>query len=102
LQADKSLEAYNMIPADERENTLVICYNYGQAGALNYYNRKKMPEAYAYNTDYIYWLPRLKKIQKTPMQGSLVQKFICLNANDFFTLVFYNNVEERKKKLDIF
>jgi len=34
LQADKSLEAYNMIPADERENTLVICYNYGQADAL--------------------------------------------------------------------
>jgi hypothetical protein len=62
LQADKSLEAYNMIPADERENTLVICYNYSQAGALNYFNSRKMPEAYAYNTDYIYWLPRLQII----------------------------------------
>jgi len=38
-------------------------FNYGQAGALNYFNRTKMPEAYSYNTDYIYWLPRLKKIQ---------------------------------------
>ena len=43
--AEKSLAAYNMIPADERENTLVICFNYGEAGALNYFNRKKMPEA---------------------------------------------------------
>jgi hypothetical protein len=60
---------YNMIPANERENTLVICYNYGQAGTLNYFNRKKMPEAYAYNTDYIYWLPRLKKIQNILLVG---------------------------------
>jgi 4-amino-4-deoxy-L-arabinose transferase-like glycosyltransferase len=43
--AEKSLAAYNMIPADERDNTLVICFNYGEAGALNYFNRKKMPEA---------------------------------------------------------
>jgi hypothetical protein len=127
--ADKSLAAYNMIPVDERENTLVICYNYGQAGALNYFNRKKMPEAYAYNTDYIYWLPRLKKIQNILLVGknpgqqitgqfkdcklmgvvenpyareSGTEIYLLTNANDFFTLVFYNNVEERKKKLDIF
>jgi hypothetical protein len=127
--ADKSLAAYNMIPADEQENTLVICYNYGQAGALNYFNRKKMPEAYAYNTDYIYWLPRLKKIQNILLVGknpgqritgqfkdckllgvvenpyareSGTEIYLLTGANDFFTLVFYNNVEERKKKLDIF
>jgi hypothetical protein len=127
--ADKSLAAYNMIPANERENTLVICYNYGQAGALNYFNRKKMPEAYAYNTDYIYWMPHLKKIQnillvgKNPGQsitgqfkeckltGSVensyaresgTEIYLLTGANDFFTTVFYNNVEERKKKLDIF
>lgn len=28
--------------------------------------------------------------------------YLLTDANDFFTLVFYNNVEERKKKLDIF
>jgi hypothetical protein len=129
LQADKSLEAYKMIPADERENTLVICYNYSQAGALNYFNSRKMPEAYAYNTDYIYWLPRLKKIQNILLVGknpgqqitgqfkdynlmgvlenpyareSGTEIYLLTDANDFFTLVFYNNVEERKKKLDIF
>lgn len=127
--ADKSLAAYNMIPADERENTLVICYNYGDAGALNYFNRKKMPEAYAYNTDYIYWLPHLKKIRNILLVGknpgqqitsqfkdcklmgvvenpyareSGTEIYLLTDANDFFTSVFYNNVEERKKKLDIF
>jgi Dolichyl-phosphate-mannose-protein mannosyltransferase len=127
--ADKSLAAYNMIPANEREKTLVICYNYGEAGALNYFNRKKMPEAYAYNTDYIYWMPRLKKIEnillvgKNPgekvtsqfkeckligaVENSYAREFnteiyLLTGANDFFTVFFYNNVEERKKKLDIF
>ena len=88
-----------------------------------------MPEAYAYNTDYIYWLPRLQIIQnilivgKNPGQQitgqfkdyklmSVVENpyvresgteiYLLTDANDFFTLVFYNNVEERKKKLDIF
>jgi Dolichyl-phosphate-mannose-protein mannosyltransferase len=127
--ADKSLAAYNMIPANERENTLVICYNYGQAGALNYFNKKKMPEAYAYNTDYIYWIPRLKKIKnillvgKNPGQsitgqfkefrltGSVensyaresgTEIYLLTGANEAFTELFYKNVDSRKEKLDIF
>ena len=41
--ADKALEAYQMIPEDERDSTLIICDNYGEAGALNFYDRGKMP-----------------------------------------------------------
>jgi hypothetical protein len=127
--AEKSLEAYKLIPADELENTLVICGNYGEAGALNYYNRSKMPEAYAFNTDYIYWLPRLKKIQNILYVGQkpgddVIRAFndlkligvveneyarekgigiyIMSGANALFTPSFYGKVEERKKKLDIF
>lgn len=127
--ADKALTAYNMIPANEREKTLVICYNYGQAGALNYYNRKKMAEAYAFNTDYIYWLPQLKKIQNILLVGKKpgndvtgafkecrligvveneqarekdTEIYLLTGAIDLFTPIFYSKVEERKKKLDIF
>jgi hypothetical protein len=127
--ADKSLAIYNTIPVNERANTLIICFNYGEAGALNYFNRTKMPEAYAYNTDYIYWMPRLKKIKnillvgKNPgekvtgqfkecklmgtVENSYAREFnteiyLLTGANDFFTIIFYSNVEERKKKLDIF
>jgi hypothetical protein len=125
----KSLAAYKMIPTSELENTMVICNNYGQAGALNYYNRSKMAEAYAFNTDYIYWLPHLKRIQNVLLVGEKPSKevigmfkefkltgvveneyarekntgvYLLTGANDFFTPVFYNKVEERKKKLDIF
>jgi hypothetical protein len=127
--ADKSLAAFKMIPAGELENTLVICDNYGQAGALNYFNRTKMPEAYSFNTDYIYWLPHLKKIQNLLFIGKkpadkvigMFKEFrlfgvvdneyarenntgiyLMTGASDLFTVVFYNLVEERKKKLDIF
>jgi hypothetical protein len=127
--ADKSLEAYKMIPADQLAATLIICSNYGQAGALNYYNRKTMPQAYAFNTDYIYWLPKLKKIQNLlyignkpgneiiglfsgfKLTGEVENEYarekgtgiyLLTGAKDFFTPVFYSKVEERKKKLDIF
>jgi len=127
--ADKSIAAFKLIPNDELENTLVICNNYGQAGALNYYNRSKMPQAYAFNTDYIYWLPRLKRIQNILLIGEkpsnevigmfkeikligVVENeyarehntgiYLLTGANDFFTPIFYNKVEDRKKKLEIY
>ena len=127
--AEKSLSAYKMIPVNELENTLIICDNYGQAGALNYYNRRKMPEAYSFNTDYIYWLPHLKKIQNLLYVGKGLSKqvtgmfkefkstgvveneyarekntgiYLLTGATDAFTELFYKRVEDRKKKLDIF
>jgi hypothetical protein len=127
--ADKALIAYKMIPENELKNTLIICDNYGQAGALNYYNRTKMPEAYSYKTDYIYWLPHLNTIQNILLIGSkpnkeVIDMFkdfilvgvvenefarekntpICLliGANTDVTESFYKLIEERKKKFDIF
>jgi hypothetical protein len=127
--AQKSLDAFNMIPAGELSNTLVICNNYGQAGALNYYNRKKMPAAYSFNTDYIYWMPHLDKIDNILLVGekpgddviSLFREFkqtdvveneyarekgtgiyLLIGANSIFTEAFYKKTEERKKKLEIF
>jgi len=127
--ADLTLEAFKMIHADELENTLILCANYGEAGALNYYNRSKMPEAYAFNTDYIYWLPHLKKLRNIVYIGNNPGKnvigafnyfrligeveneyarekgtgiYILIGAKDLFTPIFYDKVEERKKKLDIF
>ena len=127
--ADKSIAAYKMLPADELGNTLVICNNYGQAGALNYYNKGKMPEAYAFNTDYIYWLPYLSKIvnilvvgnkpgeeiirlfkdcklmgvvENTYARESNTGIYLLTGAVAGFTERFYKLVEERKRKLDIF
>jgi hypothetical protein len=37
-------------------NTLVLCDNYGQAGAINYYSKSKV-NAVSMNADYINWFP---------------------------------------------
>jgi len=127
--ADKALIAYKMIPDEELQNTLIFCDNYGQAGALNYYNRKKTSEAYPFSTDYIYWLPQSMKIQNVLYVGSLPNKaildmfesyklvgvvgnefarekgtkiFLLLRAKNSATEMFYKLAEERKKNFDVF
>ncbi|MDB5276611.1 MAG: Dolichyl-phosphate-mannose-protein mannosyltransferase [Ferruginibacter sp.] len=39
----------------EREHTLILCDNYGQAGAINYYTKNKNNRAVSFNADYINW-----------------------------------------------
>ena len=52
--------AYRMMPKDER--TVIICSNYGQAGAINYYS--SIPELKALNmgADYLYWFELEEKV----------------------------------------
>ena len=127
--ADKALKAYKMIPANELEYSLVFCDNYGQTGALNYYNRGKMPEAYSFNTDYIYWLPQLNKITNILLVGNkpsqdIIEMFsdcklvgvvenefarekntgiyLLSGGNNLVTEKFYKMAEDRMNRLDIF
>lgn len=127
--SDKALEAYRRIPENEIENTLVFCDNYGQTGALNYYNRGKMKEAYSFNTDYIFWLPRMESIRNVLLVGEkpddnvikLFDNYSLIGSveNEFarekgtgiylltgaslpFTGIFNNMADERKRNLDIF
>ena len=44
-------------------NTLVLCDNYGQAGAINYYSKYKDIQAVSMNADYINWFPLQKEIK---------------------------------------
>lgn len=127
--ADKALAAYKKLPEAERKNTLVFCDNYGQAGALNYYNRKKMPPAFSFNTDYIFWLPRQGRILNVLLVGErpsdmvvrmfksvqLASKvdnefsrekgtgiYLLKDADVNFTVWFYAEADRRIKSFDIF
>lgn len=51
--------AYASIP-NASGNTLILCDNYGQAGAINYYTRHKSLHAISFNADYIDWIPKDK------------------------------------------
>lgn len=44
------------------DNTLILCDNYGQAGAINYYTKNKKIIASSFNADYINWLKYDRKI----------------------------------------
>jgi hypothetical protein len=43
-------------------NTLVLCDNYGQAGAINFYTTQKI-KAVSFNADYLNWFDLTKKYQ---------------------------------------
>lgn len=50
--ARKTDSLYLLIP--NPEHTLILCDNYGQAGAINYYSKKGV-RAVSFNADYINW-----------------------------------------------
>lgn len=50
--ARKTDSVYELIP--NKKETLVLCDNYGQAGAINYYSKKGI-KAVSFNADYVNW-----------------------------------------------
>ena len=56
--ASKVDSVYAGLP--DKSNTLVLCDNYGQAGAINYYTKQNI-RAVSFNADYINWFDLTKK-----------------------------------------
>jgi hypothetical protein len=56
--ANKVDSIFSKIP--NKELTLILCDNYGQAGAINYYTKHKL-KAVSFNADYINWFDLSKK-----------------------------------------
>ena len=57
--ADKVDSIYSTLP--NQSQTLILCDNYGQAGAINYYTKNKNIRANSFNADYINWFQLDKK-----------------------------------------
>ena len=60
--ADMALKTWQQVPEAEKPYTMIVCDNYGETGALNYYNRGKMPLAASMNADYVFWFPKMDTI----------------------------------------
>ena len=57
--ADHVWAAWQRLPDSVRAHTLIKCSNYGQASAVNYYNRARpLPPAQSYNGSFLYWFPK--------------------------------------------
>ncbi len=127
--ADKALGAYNLLSEDAKRETLIFCDNYGQVGALNFYNRGKMAEAYSFNTDYLFWIPSTMKIKNVLLVGNAppesvqqlfehVEKigmvedqnareqgtsiFLLIGAKKGFSEFFNGEINRRKLDMDCF
>ncbi|WP_167856512.1 glycosyltransferase family 39 protein [Hymenobacter metallicola] len=61
--AGLALQGYRQLTPAEQEHLLIITDNYGEAGALNFYNHGRMPPAVSYNADYVYWFPPLEGVR---------------------------------------
>lgn len=59
--AEKVDLAYSKVPANEY--TVIICDNYGQAGAINFYSKTKGIQAITMNADYVNWIDLSKPIK---------------------------------------
>lgn len=59
--AEKVDAGYEKI--SDKKHTLVLCDNYGQAGAINHYSRFKNIGAVTVNADYINWFPLDEEIK---------------------------------------
>lgn len=58
--ASKVDSVYLSLP--NKNNTLILCDNYGQAGAINYYTKQKL-RAVSFNADYMNWFDLSKKYE---------------------------------------
>lgn len=50
-----------LIKLPKSDRTLILCDNYGQAGAINYYSQNRTLKAVSYNADYLNWFNFDKK-----------------------------------------
>lgn len=60
----KVIEQYKLIPDSTKEQTLIYCRNYGQAGAVGYYTRNSgLPKIHTDNGSFLFWMPDDYKIR---------------------------------------
>ncbi|KAA3436799.1 glycosyltransferase family 39 protein [Rufibacter hautae] len=79
--------AYNQIPEAEKPHTLLLCDNYGQAGAINFYGGKLLPHAVSFNADYVYWFPMKMDIRNIILIKSAGEEPLQEEEKQFFTSV---------------
>ena len=80
--AHKVDSVYNLIP--DKENTIIHCDNYGQAGAINFYTKQKNFEALSENADYINWY----QLDKNPIKNIILIRSSDRTINDFEKSLF--------------
>jgi Dolichyl-phosphate-mannose-protein mannosyltransferase len=86
---------YSGLP--DKSNTLVLCDNYGQAGAINYYTKQKIRAA-SFNADYINWFnltKAYKNLIRVKDQGDGADSELQKTAPFFQNSVLAGSIKNR-------
>jgi len=81
----------------DKNSTLVLCDNYGQAGAINYYTSQKI-RATSFNADYINWFDLTKKYKnliRVKDPGDDANKELQLTAPFFQNAVLADSIKNK-------
>lgn len=87
--ASKVDSVYNSIV--DKKHTLIICDNYGEAGAINYYTKISGLKADSFNTDYDKWINLDDEIK------TVIRIKEAKNLNNTRDLSLFNNITEVAK-----
>lgn len=55
-------KTYAAIPDSMKGRTMVFCWNYGQAGAIKYYGKGKLP-VHTANASFLFWMPEKYQVK---------------------------------------
>jgi len=77
------VQAYEKVPASERRNTLILCDNYGQAGAINYYAGGKVSPAITFSADYMFWFPTMDTLHYLILVGEEPREYVRKYASAY-------------------
>ena len=80
---------------NDNNNTIVLCDNYGQAGAVNYYTKYKNIPAFCMEDDYYYWFLQYSKEIKNIVLVKTADPEIDLEAEKRFfkTIIPFSKVD---------
>lgn len=78
-------------------NTLIICDNYGQTGAVNFYAKNKSVKAVSFNADYVNWFPLEKKITTLVWVKEAENKEYLLKMGEkrFNQVIVFDSIENK-------
>jgi len=77
------VQTYEKVPVNKRKNTLILCDNYGEAGALNYYAGRKVSPAITFNADYVYWFPAMDTLHYLIIVGEEPGEYVRKYASAY-------------------
>ena len=94
--AGLAVKAYEQVPVSERKNTLILCDNYGQAGAINYYAGQVVPPAITFSADYVFWFPKMDSLHYLILVGEGALKYVRKYTSGYVKTGQINDVLARE------